>query len=429
MTRTKISQIKPETECKISGWIERFRDSKYMIFLVIKDITGKIQVTIEKSNYPKIVEQLQGVLANSVVSVTGVAHLSDYVKMGGIEFIPTNIEVLSTADALPIMTDANLDTRLDYRHIDLRTEKNILMFQVQTEFTNALKELLLQQDFIEIHSPKLIAAASESGSDVFEVKYFDTKAYLAQSPQFYKQMAMASGFEKIFEAGPVFRAEQSFTNRHATEFSGFDIEFSYIESYHDVMDLEEKMLAYALQKVKDKFGEQIKEHFLVDVVVPTLPFPRMPLSEIFEELKTRYGYQKTEDDKYDLSTDAEKLIKQLSMDKFGHQFMFVTDFPKEKRAFYHMRKDGIPQGYDLIWNGVEITTGAQREHRYDVLKQQAQEKGLEKDVEFYLEFFKYGCPPHGGFGLGIDRMTMLLLNIATIKEVQFLFRGPNRITP
>ena len=428
MNRVLINELEFNKPCTIKGWIEKIRDSKHMIFLVVKDITGKIQVTIEKEKMPQIVESLKGVIAHSVVSVTGTAVKSEYVKMGGQEFIPTSLEVLSVAEALPIMDDANIDNKLDYRWIDLRSDRNTLIFKVQSCFTNAMREFLVKNNFIEIHTPKLIGAASESGADVFEVKYFDRKAYLAQSPQFYKQMAMAAGFERIFESGPVFRAEQSYTNRHSTEFSGFDVEFSYIDSFEDVMDLEEDLLIYALQKTKDEYGEIVKEVFGTEIVVPKKPFPRMTLKQVYSEI-VKYGYKQTEEDKLDLSTEAEKLVYKLSMDKFGHEFMFITDYPKDKRAFYHMRKNGVPQGYDLIWRGVEITTGAQREHRYDKLKAQADEKGLGEDVKFYLDFFKYGCPPHGGFGLGLDRITMLLLNIPTIKEVEFIFRGPNRITP
>lgn len=428
MKRTLINEIVPEQEITIKGWLERIRDSKYMYFLVVKDITGKIQVTIEKEKFPEICEVVKTATANSVVTVKGVAHKSEYVKMGGIELIPTEIVVESVADALPIMDNANIDNRLDYRFIDLRQEKNILMFQVQTCFVNALRDFVNSKKFIEIHTPCLIGAESESGAGVFEVKYFDTKAFLRQSPQFYKQMAMASGFEGIYECGPIFRAEQSYTNRHATEFTGFDIEFSNIDSFEDVMSFEEDLLIHALSKVKEQYGEKIKEVFGVDVIVPTKPFPKMALADLYKEFE-KYGYNEKPEERNDLTTEGEKLCYKIAKEKFGSEFMFVIDFPADKRAFYHMRKNGVLQGYDLIWKGVEVTTGAQREHRYEVLKEQAKEKGLDKDVEFYLEFFKYGCPPHGGFGLGIDRLTMLLLDITTIKEVQFLFRGPNRITP
>ena len=428
MERTYIKDIKVGETNKVKGFIENIRDKKTMAFIVVRDITGKLQVTIEKEKFPEIAKEIEGVLPHSVITVEGPVVANEFVKMGGVEMLPEKLTVESRAEALPLGPDGNIDTRLDYRWIDLRTEKNQLMFEMQTELVKAFREFCLERNFIEIHTPKLIATASESGADVFELDYFDGKAYLAQSPQFYKQMAMASGFERIFESGPVFRAEKSNTNKHATEFTGFDLEISYIESYEDIMKFEEEMLAYALEKVHAKYGEKCKEIFGKEIVVPTLPFPRIKLADLYAELKEMYGFEVPASEMNDLTTEAERLCKKYAMDKYGHEFLFVTDYPKDKRAFYHMRKDGIPQGYDLIWSGVEITTGAQREHRYDVLKAQAEEKGLDKDVKFYLEFFKYGCPPHGGFGLGVDRLTMILTDY-TIKEVEFLFRGPNRLTP
>lgn len=428
MERTYIKDIKVGENNKVKGFIENIRDKKTMAFIVVRDITGKLQVTIEKEKFPEIAKEIEGVLPHSVITVEGPVVANEFVKMGGVEMLPEKLTVESRAEALPLGPDANIDTRLDYRWIDLRTEKNQLMFEMQTELVKALREFCLERNFIEIHTPKLIATASESGADVFELDYFDGKAYLAQSPQFYKQMAMASGFERTFESGPVFRAEKSNTNKHATEFTSFDLEISYIESYEDIMKFEEEMLAYALEKVHAKYGEKCKEIFGKEIVVPTLPFPRIKLADLYAELKEMYGFEVPASEMNDLTTEAERLCKKYAMDKYGHEFLFVTDYPKDKRAFYHMRKDGIPQGYDLIWSGIEITTGAQREHRYDVLKAQAEEKGLDKDVKFYLEFFKYGCPPHGGFALGVDRLTMILTDY-TIKEVEFLFRGPNRLTP
>ena len=441
MERTQISQIKAGTSVKVQGFVENIRDGKNMAFMVVKDITGKLQVTIEKEKMPKVAEEVSKVTPDSVVTIIGPVVENEYVKLNGMEMIPDELVVETVADALPIarkeipatkkkkaVERSSIDQRLDYRWIDLRTDENQLMFKVQTCLVNAMRQFLIEENFIEIHTPKLIGAASESGSDVFKVKYFDTDAYLAQSPQFYKQMAMASGFEKIFEVGPVFRAEKSYTNKHTTEFTGFDLEFSYIESYEDVMKMEEQLLVRGLTAVKEQYGEAIKEAFGVEVVVPTVPFPRIKLADLYAELEKEYGYTVPDEEKGDLTTDAERMTEEWVKKKYGHEFLFVTDFSAEKRAFYHMRKDGVPMGYDLIWRGVEITTGAQREHRYDILKAQADEKGLGEDVKFYLEFFKYGCPPHGGFGIGIDRLTMLLLNLH-IKESMFLFRGPNRLEP
>ena len=443
MERTYIKDaILNPGKVKIQGFVDIIRDTKYVVFIILKDITGTIQVTIEKEGNDELLKKVEGLTADSVITVVGNAVASEYVKLNGVEVIPEDVVVESLADALPInrkeipatkkkaaVERSSIDQRIDYRWIDLRTEENQLMFKVQTVMVNAMRKFLIEKNFIEIHSPKLIGTASESGSDVFEVKYFDRFAYLAQSPQLYKQMAMASGFERIFEVGPVFRAEKSFTSKHTTEFTGFDLEFSYIESFRDVMKMEEELLAYMLKEVKEAYGEEIKALFGTDVIVPETPFPTIKLADLYDELEKEFGYTVPQEEKNDLTTEAERLSYDWVMKKYGHEFLFVTDFGPEKRAFYHMRdENGIPQGYDLIWRGVEITTGAQREHRYDLLAAQAAEKGLKADVEFYLEFFKYGCPPHGGFGIGVDRLTMLMLGLH-IKDAMFIFRGPNRLNP
>ena len=429
MNRTYISDITPGATCRISGFVENLRNKRTMAVLVIRDISGKLQVTLEKEKNPELAALVDQLTIHSVVSVEGPVVANEYVKMGGMEMLPEKLEIESIADALPIKDDSEIDSRMDYRWIDLRREGNQLMLKMQTVLTGAMREFLLDRHFVEIHTPKLIAAASESGSEVFEVKYFDTKAYLAQSPQFYKQMAMAAGLDRIFETGPVFRAEKSYTNKHATEFTGFDLEFSYVYSVEEVMHMEEELLTYAFGKVAEACGEDIKRLFGKEVIVPTMPFPRMKLKDLYDELEARYGYRVSDEAKGDLTTDAEHLCAKFSMEKYGSEFLFVTDYDAKERAFYHMRDErGVPMGYDLIWRGCEITTGAVREHRYEVLKKQADEKGLAKDVEFYLQFFRYGCPPHGGFGLGVDRLTMLFLGLS-IKEAEFLFRGPNRLTP
>lgn len=430
------------TEVKLQGFADNIRNSKSMLFIVLKDITGKVQITLEKEKAPELAEKLEAVTNDSVLTVIGQVAENEYVKLGGIEIIPKEISVESVAEALPIarkeipaskkkkaVERSSIDQRIDYRWIDLRTEENQLMFQVQTTLVNAMRQYLLKENFIEIHTPKLIGAASESGADVFQVEYFDRKAYLAQSPQFYKQMAMASGFERIFEVGPVFRAEKSFTSKHTTEFTGFDLEFSYIDSFRDVMRMEENLLRAGLEAVQERHGEQIKELFGMEVIVPDTPFPVVTLKELYQGLEQEFGYTVEESEKGDLTTDAERLSFEWVKKHYGHEFLFVTDYSAQKRAFYHMRdENGVPQGYDLVWRGVEITTGAQREHRWEVLKKQAEEKGLAEDVKFYLEFFRYGCPPHGGFGIGVDRLTMLLMGL-TIKDAMFLFRGPSRLTP
>ena len=423
-----ISQIKPG-KVEIQGWIENLRDKKSMQFIVIRDLSGKVQITVVKDEKPEIAEIFSKATLESTVKIKGEAVVNEYVKLGGIEIVPESVEITSHAEALPIGPESSIDQRIDHRWIDLRSERNQLIFQFQSYLINAMREYLINNNFTEIHTPKLISTASESGAEVFEVKYFDRKAYLAQSPQFYKQMAMAGGLERIFEIAPCFRSEKSHTKKHATEFTSFDVEFSYINSFQDVMNLEAEMLAYGLAKTKEKYGDKVKEVFGVEINVPTLPFPQMKLRDIYDELKERYGFEVPECEKTDLTTEAERLCERLAKDKFNHEFLFVTDYPPEKRAFYHMRDNGVLQGYDLIWKGIEITSGAQREHRYEEIKKNAEEKGLGQDVAFYLQFFKNGIPPHGGFAIGVDRLTMLLLNLPSLKETQFLFRGPDRLDP
>lgn len=424
-----------EKEVTIEGFVDNVRDLQYVQFLIVRDSTGKVQVTVEKNERNKELNEIvSNLTCESTVKVRGKLLRNEKVKLSGMELIPNNIIITSKClEELPLnykdSKSALLDTRLKYRFLDLRNEKNLLIFKVQTCFVNAIREFVVQNNFTEIHTPKIIGTASESGAEVFELNYFDRKAYLAQSPQFYKQMAISSGFEKVFEIAPSFRAEKSNSYRHATEFTSFDIEFSYIESYEEIMDFEEDLLIAGISSVKEKYGEEIKRIFNVNIEVPVKPFPRIKLEELYSELEKEYNFKMNFEDVGDMNSESEKLASKYIKEKYGHEFVFIIDFSAKKRAFYHMRKDGVPQGYDLIWKGCEITTGAQREHRYDVLKRQAEEKGLSEDVKFYLEFFKYGCPPHGGFALGIDRLTMLLLETGALKETMFIFRGPNRIEP
>jgi aspartyl-tRNA synthetase len=276
-----------------------------------------------------------------------------------------------------------------------------------------------------------MATPSESNAELFEVEYFEGKAYLAQSPQFFKQMAQSAGFGKIFEIGPVFRADPSFTSRHATEFVSIDAEISWIDSHEDVMKMQEELLVAALTAVKEKHGEEIKELFDVDVVVPTLPFPRIPLAEA-KQIVAERGYTVPRNDE-DMDPEGERQIAAYVAEKYGHEFVFLTNYAASIRPFYHMRNAENPaltNSYDLVWRGTEITTGAQREHRVEILEAQAREKGLDpEELGFYLDFFRFGVPPHGGFGMGLGRLMMLMLHQPNLREVTYLFRGPNRLTP
>ena len=424
-----------EQEITFSAFIDVIRDKKWVQFIILKDSTGKVQATVEKSveENKEMVELVSSLTKDSVVEIEGKLVKNDAVKLGGMEIIPKSIKVLSKAEELPFdynnTEGVSIDTRLNHRFLDLRNQKNLLMFKVQTCLVNAMREFVIKNNFIEIHTPKIIGTASESGSEVFKLDYFNRDAYLAQSPQFYKQMAMCSGFDRVFEIAPAFRAENSNSYRHATDFTSFDLEMSYLENLDELMSFEEDLLINALTAVKEKYQEEIKELFGIEINIPTKPFPRIKLEDLYKELEKEYNFKMDFEDIGDMNAESEKLAYKYIKEKYGHEFVFITDFSAKKRAFYHKRKNGIPMGADLIWKGCEITTLAIRENRYEILKQQAKEKGLTEDVKFYLEFFKYGAPPHGGFGLGIDRLTMLLLETSSLKETMFLFRGPNRLEP
>ena len=335
-----------DKEITLSGFAEKIRNLQWVQFIVLRNKTDRLQITIEKSdkNNKEMIKIVDKLTCESTIKVTGTLKKNEKVKMGGMELIPSKIEVTSVSEAeLPISItnkDASLiDTRMDNRFLDLRNDINGNIFRIQSEFVRGMRQYLYDNDFTEIHTPKIIGAASESGSDVFELSYFDTKAYLAQSPQFYKQMAMAAGFGKVFEVAPCFRAEKSYTNRHATEFTSFDVEFSYINSYEDVMDLEEDLIISGLTSVKEKYGNLIKEMYGVDVVIPTKPFPRIKLQDLYKKLQEKYNYQIPDHDVGDMNAETEKLTSRYAMEEFGHEFIFVTDFSKTKRAFYHMRKN------------------------------------------------------------------------------------------
>jgi aspartyl-tRNA synthetase len=246
-------------------------------------------------------------------------------------------------------------------------------------------------------------------------------------------MAMAAGMDRVFEIGPAFRAEPSFTSRHATEFTSVDIEMSWIESHNDVMEFEESWLQHILKTVKDKHGEEIKEVFGVDITVPSTPFPKIPMEEAQGILKQKGHTPPPDTKRGDLDPQGERFLCEYALQEYGHEFVFITDYPIEVRPFYHMRHQSKPhltKSFDLLWKWMEITTGAQREHRYDVLVKQTMEKGIEPEtIQWYLDFFKFGCPPHGGFGFGLARLLTVVLNLKNIKDVEFLHRAPNRLIP
>ncbi|MFJ3922801.1 aspartate--tRNA(Asn) ligase [Streptomyces sp. NPDC090022] len=416
----------------VSGWVNALRLQRKMQFVILRDHSGMVQVTHKRDDGP-LEAVLESLTPESAVRITGRVVDAAQVKLGGLELVPESVEVLNLAETpLPIDEHTGPEHRLDWRFLDVRKRETAqLVFAVQTTLEQGLREYAMEHGCTEMHTPKLMGTASESGAEVFKLGYFDRSAYLAQSPQFYKQMAVAAGIDRVFEIGPVFRAEPSFTSRHATEFTGVDVELSWIDDVEDVMAFEEQMLAHAIAKVAEVHGERIREVFGVEVAVPETPFPRITMAEAQEVL--RAGRWDPEGVKEDLDPDGERRIAAHMKEQTGHEFAFITHYPASIRPFYHMRPADRPDltlSFDLLWKGLEVTTGAQREHRSDVLLKQAEEKGMSTEpMQDYLNIFRFGCPPHGGLGAGLGRILMVMLGLDSIREAAFLFRGPNRLTP
>jgi aspartyl-tRNA synthetase len=435
VTRTLTAELKETVgeQVTIRGWVQAVRDQKRMQFVIVRDETGLAQVVLGKDDPPSELNQAVSVLTvESAVTVTGTVVADERVKLGGLELRLEDLQVDSLAEPeLPVAPDSALDKRIDWRYLDLRRPDRRLIFEVQTTAEHAMREFWRNDGFIELHTPKFMGSASESGAELFKVEYFDGEAYLAQSPQFYKQMAMAAGFGRVFEVGPVFRANPSFTSRHDTEFTSVDVEISWIDSHEDVMAFEEAWLAHVLAAVKEAHGQEIEATFEVEVVVPTVPFPRVTLEQA-KELLREHGHE-APGAGHDLDPPSERALSAIVQEMHGHEFAFVTDYPTTVRPFYHMRHAEDPtltKSFDLLWRGIELTTGAQREHRYEQLLAQAEDKRVDVGpIQYYLNFFRFGAPPHGGFGFGLTRLLMQLLGQENVREVTFLYRGPHRLEP
>ncbi|MEI6835662.1 MAG: aspartate--tRNA(Asn) ligase [Candidatus Falkowbacteria bacterium] len=433
MSRMMIAAAKEQGEGRVnlSGWARNLRIHKGLIFIDLRDLSGQMQLVVLESAAAFL--EASKLTLESVISVSGTlqekpAKKGDTSGLKDYEVLVDSLEILSLANEslpIPVLTkadnEAETDLRFDYRWLDLRQEEKQLIFKTWSKLEEGFREEFSRLGFMQIYTPCLMSTASETGSEVFEVKYFDRKAYLSQSPQFYKQMAIASGLEKVFTFGPVFRAEKSFTTRHVTEFTGWDFEFAFLDSHQDIMDVEEKLLVSGFKKLKTELN--------LDIEVPAQPFPRITLADVKVKLKAT-GV--TSEKEGDLSPEEEREICRLIKEETGHDFIFVTDYPAETRAFYHMRypDTNITKSFDLLYRGVEVTTGAQREHRVDILEKQALEKGMNlEELKDYINFFRFGCPPHGGVGIGPARLIMKILNLDSVKEACFLPRDVRRLLP
>ncbi|OHB08023.1 MAG: aspartate--tRNA(Asn) ligase [Candidatus Zambryskibacteria bacterium RIFCSPLOWO2_02_FULL_39_14] len=412
----------------IQGFIHALRVQSKIIFIIVRNMQGLTQVVVTIDN--KEFETAKNLSLESVIRVIG--DMKDAPQApGGSEMHPTKIEVLSVAAAelpIPVVVKGSEETeapiRFDYRWLDLRKPEKAKIFKVWTEFEKGWRKYFDENKYIQLYPPALMSMPSESGAEVFEVKYFDRKAYLAQSPQFYKQMAIASGFERVFMVSPVFRAEESFTTRHMTEFTGWDFEISYINDHNDIMDAEEGMIIAGFEQLKKVFPE-------LNITVPVSPFPRMTIVEAKKIIKSLEVVQSGEE--HDLSPEEERAISEYVLKEYKHEFVFITEYHKSKSAFYHMRlEEGSDRSRraDLLYRGIEVTTLAQREHRIEVLEKQAKEKKMDlEQLKDYLNFFRYGCPPHGGGGVGPGRFIMKILDLPNVREATYLPRDVKRLNP
>ncbi|TFG15000.1 aspartate--tRNA(Asn) ligase [Candidatus Thorarchaeota archaeon] len=416
------------------GWVHILRDKGKIKFLILRDERGTTQITIPKKRVPEEVFEIsENLKPETAVLVKGEVVATDFLPSGA-EVVPSEIRVLNWSETIPIdivegKVDIDLDTRLNYRILDLRKPRVNAIFRIQHSLVRFAREFLEQNEFTEIHTPKIVSAATEGGANLFEIKYFEKPAYLAQSPQFYKQLMLLAGFGRVFEIAPVFRAEKHNTPRHMNEYTSFDFEMAWIGGVEDVMKMEEQMLHHAFSKTKQEASREL-ELLGVDLNVPRLPFKRIKYAEVISLLQDA-GKEITLED--DLDPESERMLADIFPEKFGADMVFITHYPMELRPAYtmpSMSDGGMTESFDLTYKGMEITTGGQRIHLYDLLVERFKAKGFDPDrFVFYLDPFKYGAPPHGGLGLGVERLTMQLLGIENIREASLLPRDRDRITP
>ena len=419
-----------DKEIIFDGFVDKVKDLKNVQFMILRDGTGKIQVSIPKNEENiKLNEIVKELTVESTVRVKGILKESDYVKLLGMEIIPSDIIATSLANELPInYKDETLprNIRHDYRQLDLRQEKNNHVFRIETCFENALRDYCIKHDYIELHSPRITAKAAESGSEVFKFDYFGQKAALAQSPQFYKQMAMVAGFDKVFEIGPAFRAEKSDTSYHAAEINMCDLELSWIYDVLQIEKEEEEFLKTGFEAINSKYGDIITHQFNAKLVNPEIKIPRLSFYDAKAILKKKYNYNS--DKIGDFDRKEELLLGKYALETYKSDFIFIEGFPFASRTFYQqVDENHNTKSFDLLYRGLEVTTGTLREHRYEKLLAQIEEKKLNiDDLKAYIELFKYGCPPHGGCGIGLSRILMKTLNMDNIMDANFIYRGSTR---
>ena len=429
--RIPIQSVTPETgHAEISGWVHEVRDLGGLAFFLIRDRTGIIQVTIPKKKVSDaVLAAAKAVSRESVVKVVGMVKAMEKAP-GGRELIPDTFEIVSLA-ATPLPLDvvekvpADLDTRLDSRFLDVRRPRVAAVFQIRSAAMHAMNDYFHKEGFIGITTPKIVAAATEGGTELFPIAYFDKEAFLNQSPQLYKQMMMAAGFEKVYEIGPIFRAEEHNTTKHLNEATSIDIEVSYVD-HHEVMRILEDLIVKTYEYVNATCGDYLANLEIADFAVPKAPFARLPYADAIAIAQKKIADPIKYGD--DIGAAAEHAIG----DEIGGHY-FIVDWPTEIRPYYAMPYENDPsicKAFDLMHPRMELSSGAERVHQYDLLVSQIKKKGLNPEsFEFYLRPFRFGMPPHAGWGLGADRLIMTMLGLSNVREAVLFPRDMHRLVP
>jgi len=431
---SQVTQDDAGKDVTVAGWVHKLRDLGNLKFIVLRDADGLIQITLKKGvTAPELIELSNALREEDVISVTGEVK-STKIAPKGREISPKKIEVINRISAnLPVSVsgkiDSNLDTRLDYRVLDLRRPEVLAIFKVQSSIVEGMQEYLQRSGFKQVFTPCLMGTASESGAEVFPVVYFNKSAFLRQDPQLHRQLVVITGMDKIYDLGPSWRAEPSHTPRHLCEHRGCAVELGFIKDEQDVMRVEENLIRTALTEVKERCGEEL-ELTGKEIVVPSTPFPELKFPDVYGILE-EYGKKIEFGEDYDRESEA--LLAKHVKEKFNSDFFFVNRFPFKVKPFYVMQVDEEPtwaRSVDMVYKGLELSSGGQREHRYEKIMDHVREKGMSPvTVQWFTEFFKYGAPPHGGFNVGVERLTMQLLDIPNIREAVLFPRTPERLLP
>jgi len=434
MTSTKNSgNIKKEDgTVTVKGWVQDTRNLGGISFITLRDRYGTLQITMPKKKIdPELFDSLTKLPRESVISVTGEVKESNQTALG-VELIPISYVLYSEAGVpLPMgvvdKVNVEMDTRLNHRFMDLRKPETRAVFEIRSLVIKLISEAMTENGFVNINTPKMVASGAEGGATLFNIDYFGRPAYLAQSPQLYKQMLMSTGLDRVFELGPAFRAEHSNTNRHVTEFISFDGEMAWIDKQEDVMAMIETVIDHVLVNLKEK-GKKYLDILGKEITIPKRPYPLLTYSDCLK-MVVKQGLPLKDGD--DLGTEGEKIIGDIMAEK-GNELYFIIEYPEEAKPFYIMEKAGtaLSFSFDLDYKGQEISSGGQREHRYPELLKRMEKKGLDpSDFEAYLEAFRYGMPPHGGWGIGVDRLVTKVLDLPNVREAILFPRDVSRLTP